>query len=106
MRISPALDPVAGSSPLPVGQRPRWAAGSSSAQRVQRYSGFRPEVQGLRAIAVLLVVVYHVFMGRVSGGVDVFLLISAFFMTLSFVRRIEGGRPLGLGRYWLRPRMR
>ncbi|WP_367403962.1 acyltransferase family protein [Kocuria marina] len=75
--------------------------GSSTAQRVQKYSGFRPEVQGLRAVAVLLVVVYHVFMGRVSGGVDVFLLISAFFMTLSFVRRIEGGRPLGLGRYWL-----
>ena len=74
---------------------------SDSAARVARFSGFRPEVQGLRAVAVLLVVVYHVFMGRVSGGVDVFLLISAFFMTLSFVRRIEGGRPLGLGRYWL-----
>lgn len=66
-----------------------------------RYSGFRPEVQGLRAVAVLLVVIYHVFMGRVSGGVDVFLAISAFFMTLSFVRRIEGDRPLNLGRYWL-----
>nr|WP_260981558.1 acyltransferase family protein [Kocuria indica] len=79
-----------------------WAdAGSSSAERVQRYSGFRPEVQGLRAVAVLLVVLYHVFMGRVSGGVDIFLFISAFFMTLSFVRKLEGGRPLALGRYWL-----
>ncbi|WP_423446280.1 acyltransferase family protein [Kocuria sp. KSNUG] len=68
---------------------------------MSRYSGFRPEVQGLRAVAVLLVVVYHVFMGRVSGGVDIFLFISAFFMTLSFVRKIEGGRPLALGRYWL-----
>ncbi|WP_260850624.1 acyltransferase family protein [Kocuria marina] len=74
---------------------------SDSAARVARFSGFRPEVQGLRAIAVLLVVVYHVFMGRVSGGVDVFLFISAFFMTLSFVRKLEGGRPLALGRYWL-----
>ncbi|MGX5356714.1 hypothetical protein, partial [Kocuria sp. KH4] len=42
-----------------------------------RYAGFRPEVQGLRFVAVLLVVLYHVFLGRVSGGVDVFLLISA-----------------------------
>jgi len=75
--------------------------GSSTAQRVQKYSGFRPEVQGLRAVAVLLVVLYHVFMGRVSGGVDIFLFISAFFMTLSFVRKLEGGRPLALGRYWL-----
>ena len=80
---------------------PRDARPADAAARVARYSGFRPEVQGLRAVAVLLVVIYHVFMSRVSGGVDIFLLISAFFMTLSFVRRIEGGRPLGLGRYWL-----
>ena len=73
----------------------------SDSQVVNRYSGFRPEVQGLRAIAVLMVVVYHVFIGRVSGGVDIFLLISAFFMTLSFVRKSENGRPLAIGRYWL-----
>ena len=73
----------------------------SDSQVVNRYSGFRPEVQGLRAIAVLMVVVYHVFIGRVSGGVDIFLLISAFFMTLSFVRKSEDGRPLAIGRYWL-----
>ena len=38
--------------------------------------GFRPEIQGLRAFAVLLVVLYHVWFGKVSGGVDVFLFIS------------------------------
>lgn len=42
--------------------------------------GFRPEIQGLRAFAVLLVVVYHVWVGKVSGGVDVFLFISAFLL--------------------------
>ncbi|MFF0903944.1 UNVERIFIED_CONTAM: acyltransferase family protein [Kocuria sp. CPCC 205316] len=78
------------------------SAGEDAARRRGgRYSGFRPEVQGLRAVAVLLVVVYHVFLGRVSGGVDVFLLISAFFLTLSFVRKLEAGRPLAVGRYWL-----
>lgn len=66
-----------------------------------RYSGFRPEIQGLRAVAVFMVVFYHIFLGRVSGGVDIFLLISAFFMTLSFVRRLEGGQPIQLIRYWL-----
>ncbi|MGQ1796640.1 acyltransferase family protein [Kocuria oceani] len=76
-------------------------AGASTAGRVARYSGFRPEVQGLRFVAVLLVVLYHVFLDRVSGGVDIFLLISAFFLTLSFVRRLEAGRPLAIGRYWL-----
>jgi peptidoglycan/LPS O-acetylase OafA/YrhL len=34
-----------------------------------------------------MVVSYHVWFGRVSGGVDVFLLISAFLMTLQFVGR-------------------
>ncbi|MDK1278856.1 MULTISPECIES: acyltransferase family protein [unclassified Arthrobacter] len=65
-------------------------------------SSYRPEVQGLRALAVLMVVTYHIWFGRVSGGVDVFLLISAFLLTLSFVRKVEAGRALDLGRYWLR----
>jgi peptidoglycan/LPS O-acetylase OafA/YrhL len=62
---------------------------------------FRPEVQGLRALAVLMVVAYHVWLGRVSGGVDIFLLISAFLLTLSFVRKAEAGRPFGLMPHWL-----
>ena len=45
--------------------------------------GFRPEIQGLRAFAVL----YHVWIGKVSGGVDVFLFISAFLLSLSFMRK-------------------
>ncbi|PWF86616.1 acyltransferase family protein [Kocuria rosea] len=92
---APRPDPGAASPGGPGGVEP------DTARRVARYSGFRPEVQGLRFVAVLLVVVYHVFLGRVSGGVDVFLLISAFFLTLSFVRKLEAGRPLALGRYWL-----
>uniref|UniRef100_UPI0020A6305E acyltransferase family protein n=1 Tax=Arthrobacter sp. H41 TaxID=1312978 RepID=UPI0020A6305E len=62
---------------------------------------FRPEVQGLRALAVLMVVIYHVWLGRVSGGVDIFLLLSAFLLTISFTRKIESGRPLRLLAYWL-----
>ncbi|MDQ6752496.1 MAG: acyltransferase [Actinomycetota bacterium] len=63
--------------------------------------GFRPEVQGLRALAVLMVVTYHIWLGRVSGGVDIFLLISAFLMTLQFTRKVEKGQPLQLIRHWL-----
>ncbi|MHC5558327.1 acyltransferase family protein [Kocuria sp. U4B] len=73
------------------------AVGEDVPQQQRRY---RPEIQGLRAVAVFLVVVYHVWLGRVSGGVDVFLFISAFLLTLSFTRRLETGRPVGLRRYW------
>ncbi|MBV2362315.1 acyltransferase family protein [Streptomonospora nanhaiensis] len=54
-----------------------------------RPAGYRPEIQGLRAVAVLLVAAYHIWFGRVSGGVDVFLLLTGFLITGSLVRGAE-----------------
>ena len=61
---------------------------------------FLPEVQGLRALAVLMVVAYHVWFGRISGGVDIFLLISSFLLTGQFTRKLESGQALELLKYW------
>src|ERR1700748_1355498 len=45
-----------------------------------RSSGFyRRDLDGLCGIAIALVAVFHVWFGRVSGGVDVFLAVSGFF---------------------------
>jgi peptidoglycan/LPS O-acetylase OafA/YrhL len=52
---------------------------------------YRPELQGLRALAVVLVVVYHVWINRVSGGVDVFFVVSGFLLTGQLVRSAERG---------------
>ncbi|WP_427129886.1 acyltransferase family protein [Pseudarthrobacter sp. S9] len=75
--------------------------GAEAGLPASRKSSYRPEVQGLRALAVLMVVTYHVWLGRVSGGVDIFLLISAFLMTLSFTRKVDSGKPLRLLSHWL-----
>jgi peptidoglycan/LPS O-acetylase OafA/YrhL len=53
--------------------------------------GYRPELQGLRALAVVLVVIYHVWINRVSGGVDVFFVVSGFLLTGQLVRSAERG---------------
>ncbi len=70
---------LAPSRPAPVtdpGSAPRTAKSSAGA----RESGFyRHDLDGLRGIAIALVAVFHVWFGRVSGGVDVFLALSGFF---------------------------
>lgn len=48
----------------------------------QSYStrAYRRDIQGIRAIGALLIMVYHLWMNKVSGGVDIFFVVSGFFM--------------------------
>ncbi|WP_430593516.1 acyltransferase family protein [Humidisolicoccus flavus] len=64
-------------------------------------SGYRPEIEGLRALAALLVVVYHVWLGRVSGGVDVFFVVTGFFITLTVLRGFERSGSFRPGAFFL-----
>jgi peptidoglycan/LPS O-acetylase OafA/YrhL len=50
---------------------------------------FRPEIEGLRAVAAILVAVYHIWFGTVSGGVDVFFVVSGFLITTSLLSRLR-----------------
>lgn len=54
---------------------------------------FRPDIEGLRAIAVVAVVVYHAGLALPGGyvGVDVFLVISGFLITKQLTRTISRG---------------
>ncbi|MBA8810020.1 acyltransferase family protein [Promicromonospora sukumoe] len=55
-------------------------------------AGRIPEIHGLRGLALVLVVLFHLFgNGRVSGGVDVFLALTGFLVTRSLVGRVERG---------------
>ncbi|MGO9381540.1 MAG: acyltransferase family protein [Mycobacterium sp.] len=66
--LSPPQSPVAAAKPVTVGARAGGAAGF-----------YRYDLDGLRGIAIALVAVFHIWFGRVSGGVDVFLALSGFF---------------------------
>ncbi len=70
--------------------------------------GFRQDIQGLRALAVLLVALDHARIGPFTGGfvgVDVFFVVSGFLITSLLVREAEGaGRVSLLGFYARRAR--
>jgi peptidoglycan/LPS O-acetylase OafA/YrhL len=64
---------------------------------------FRPEIQLLRAVAVLAVVIYHIYPDRLPGGfvgVDVFFVISGFLITSHILREVETKGRLSLLEFW------
>ena len=63
--------------------RIRFLASGDEAGTAPEDRSFRPDVEGLRAVAVLLVVLYHVGIPHVGGyvGVDVFFVISGYVIT-------------------------
>ncbi|GAA3760316.1 peptidoglycan/LPS O-acetylase OafA/YrhL [Spinactinospora alkalitolerans] len=90
---------------VPTGAAPapeRADAAPGAGSRAGGGSGYRPEIQGLRAVAVLLVAAYHIWLGRVSGGVDVFLLLTGFLITGSLVRAVERRGRVGFTAFWAR----
>nr|WP_227982666.1 acyltransferase family protein [Nocardia spumae] len=58
---------------------------------------YRRDLDGLRGLAIALVVVFHIWFGRVSGGVDIFLVLSGYFFTGSLLRRAVNGDTIGVG---------
>lgn len=65
----------------------------------------RWDIQGLRAFAVLSVVVYHLWPNRLPGGfvgVDVFFVISGFLITGHLLREVVATGRIGLAGFWSR----
>jgi len=104
-----------------VAERTPRRAGSASDRQGQ--AGFRPDIEGLRALAIVPVVAYHAsqfavvaggpsvlvaitaLFGWVSGGflgVDVFFVISGFLITGLLVREAEARDRIHFGRFYAR----
>jgi peptidoglycan/LPS O-acetylase OafA/YrhL len=63
---------------------------------------FRNEIQGLRAAASVLIAVYHIWFNRVSGGVDVFFVLSGFLIIGSLTREVESQKRVAISAYYTR----
>lgn len=61
----------------------------------QPSSNYRPDIDGLRAIAVLSVILFHIDKRLLPGGfvgVDIFFVISGFLISLHILQEVESGR--------------
>jgi peptidoglycan/LPS O-acetylase OafA/YrhL len=66
---------------------------------------FRGDIEGLRALAVLMVVLFHARLGPFDGGfigVDVFFVVSGYLITSLLWREIEANGRVALGAFWAR----
>ncbi|MBX3166753.1 MAG: acyltransferase [Candidatus Eremiobacteraeota bacterium] len=70
----------------------------------QRQHDYRPEIDGLRAIAVSVVVLYHFGLGCKGGyvGVDIFFVISGFLITKILAGEARSTGSVDLVRFWRR----
>ncbi|WP_295780601.1 acyltransferase family protein [uncultured Microbacterium sp.] len=75
----------------------------SRARRESRSVRILPEIQGLRAVAVALVVLFHLWPNRLPGGfvgVDVFFVISGFLITAHLLREVERTGRVRVIQFW------
>lgn len=62
---------------------------------------FRPELHGVRGLALLGVVLFHLFgQGRISGGIDIFLAVTGFLFVGMLLRELDSTGRINLTKYF------
>ncbi|MBC8036739.1 MAG: acyltransferase, partial [Rhizobiales bacterium] len=77
---------------------------SNPAITTKRSSGFRPDIEGLRGIAIISVVLFHVggFLPGGLTGVDIFFVISGFLITGILLREYSANGRIDFAGFWAR----
>jgi len=87
-----------------TGERRSLFRGVGEPQRA-RSGRFRGDIEGMRAIAILLIVAYHAGLPGFSGGfigVDIFFVISGFLITRNLLQESSTKNAIVLSRFWAR----
>ena len=63
-------------------------------------NSYRYDIQGIRAIGAMLVLVFHIWFQKVSGGVDVFFVVSGYLMTGILLRQYAKDKKLKVLQFW------
>jgi len=77
---------------------------NSSGSILREATRYRPDIDGIRAVAVISVIAYHIGLPPFSGGfvgVDIFFVISGFLIINQVIARISEGR-FSFGDFWAR----
>lgn len=80
-------------------------AATADEKSSQRKLSFRPDIEGLRAVAVLAVLFFHAGVPFLPGGyigVDVFFVISGFLITGLLIREIQSTQRLSIKNFYIR----
>ncbi|UXZ55436.1 acyltransferase [Halomonas sp. 7T] len=65
-----------------------------------RDNSYRYDIQGIRAIGAMLVLIFHIWFQKVSGGVDVFFVVSGYLMTGILLRQYAKDEKLKILQFW------
>jgi peptidoglycan/LPS O-acetylase OafA/YrhL len=101
----PAASAVEVERPAPVPAPAPAPAAAGTPRAAARATTFLPNVQALRAVAVLMVVTFHFWPEQVKGGfagVDVFFVISGYLITSHLAREVDGSGRISLRRFYAR----
>ncbi|WP_420129544.1 acyltransferase family protein [Longimicrobium sp.] len=110
-RVPPVRPGAAPQTPLPAGPAPA-VAGTEAVPRAMgkgpthaAAGGFRPDIEGLRGVAILLVIAYHAGIPAAAGGyvgVDVFFVLSGYLITGLLLAEAERTDRVNLVQFYAR----